>query len=283
MQPRLSKVGLTHQLHLEIWGSSGPGVVLAHGFGGSARNFRPQARALASRFRVALYDSRGHARSTPVAAGEGSTEALVGDMRRVARVMGGAKVVVGGLSMGSRVALHYALAHLDGCSGLVLAALPPGSPQQREWAEALAECLLEQGTDRAGEEYVWGRRSRFDPAGAAWIRQGFLEHSPESLATIASELLALQEPIEEMGEQLKLLDIPSLIVVGEADTPSREASHRLAEILPCAELVVIPGAGHVVNLEAPAPFNEALESFLENLPFGHWDRTDNQKVVDTSH
>jgi pimeloyl-ACP methyl ester carboxylesterase len=49
-------------LHVEAAGQ-GPGIVLAHGFGGSARNWRPQLRALRAQKRVAVYDARGHARS----------------------------------------------------------------------------------------------------------------------------------------------------------------------------------------------------------------------------
>jgi pimeloyl-ACP methyl ester carboxylesterase len=51
-------------LHVEVHGPhAATGVVLAHGFGGSARNWRPQLRALRGRYRVVVYDARGHARS----------------------------------------------------------------------------------------------------------------------------------------------------------------------------------------------------------------------------
>ena len=49
-------------LHRESVGA-GPPIVLAHGFSGSARNWRPQVRALRDRHRVVTYDLRGHARS----------------------------------------------------------------------------------------------------------------------------------------------------------------------------------------------------------------------------
>jgi len=97
-------------LHVEAQGQ-GPAVLLAHGFGGSARNWRPQIRALRDRYRVVVYDARGHARShAPPAASDYSLDTLTADLGRVlAEHAGSRPAVVGGLSMGAGVALRFAL------------------------------------------------------------------------------------------------------------------------------------------------------------------------------
>ena len=59
------------------------------------------------------------------------------------------------------------------------------------------------------------------------------------------------------------LAVPALVIHGEDDQliPSSEAE-AMAAALPEAELVIVPGAGHMVNLEQPAVFNDALRDFL---------------------
>src|SRR5437868_6010523 len=99
----------TPGLHIEIEGD-GPTVLLMHGFGGSARNFGPQARALRDRYRVVRFDARGHARSdAPDEPRAYRPEAFVADVARVLDVAGAAVAVVGGLSMGAAIALRFAL------------------------------------------------------------------------------------------------------------------------------------------------------------------------------
>ena len=92
------------RLHVEVEGS-GPVVVLAHGFGGSARNFLPQARALRDRYRIVRFDARGHARSpAPHEAAAYTTESFAADLGRIVDRVGGERAVVGGLSMGAGTA-----------------------------------------------------------------------------------------------------------------------------------------------------------------------------------
>ena len=113
------------RLHLDVDGT-GPALVLAHGFGGSARNFGPQMRALKDRYRVVRYDARGHGRSDAPAELEAYTPAtFVGDMGRVLDEAGTPTAVVGGLSMGAGIALRFAMAQAARVRGLVLCAFPP--------------------------------------------------------------------------------------------------------------------------------------------------------------
>lgn len=246
----------------------GPALLLLHGFGGSARNFRPQARALRGRWRVLLPDVRGHARS-PRAEGPGActAERLVADVVRVLDREGAARAVVGGLSMGAALALEVALAHPDRVQALVLASFPAAGPGGlTPVATRFADVLERDGLEAAGAEFVWGAKSGFDRSAAAFVRQGFLEHDARSLAAVLRDFLARLPSLDARAPQLTALAAPALVIAGEADAISLAPSRALAALLPRAELAVIPGAGHVVNLSAPAAFNAVVSTFLDSLP-----------------
>jgi pimeloyl-ACP methyl ester carboxylesterase len=255
-------------LHVEAVGQ-GPGIVLAHGFGGSARNWRPQLRALRARYRVAVYDARGHARSEAPGEAAAYREAqLVEDLGRAAASTGDARPVVGGLSMGAAVALRHALAQPERVRALVLAS-PPGGPDSGRGvaahAVAFADAIEREGLEAAGARFVWGRDSGLDPAGAALVRQGFLEHAPHALAHTLREFLAKLEPVAALAPRLSHLALPVLLIAGGRDAASLPVCQALAKALPDAELHVIEGAGHVVNLAAPAAFDAALLGFLARV------------------
>jgi pimeloyl-ACP methyl ester carboxylesterase len=251
-------------LHVEAAGQ-GPGVVLAHGFGGSARNWRPQVRTLRARFRVVVYDARGHARSeAPAEADAYRAAELVADLGRAAEASGDARPVVGGLSMGAAVALRYALARPERVRALVLAS-PPGRGGVAARALPFADAIERGGLEAAGARFVWGPESGLGAAEAALVRQGFLEHAPHALAHTLREFLARLEPVEALAERLAALALPALIVAGERDAGSRAVCETLAAALPKSELHVIEGAGHVVNLAAPSAFDAALLGFLARL------------------
>ena len=129
----------------------------------------------------------------------------------------------------------------------------------------LTDAIEREGLEAAGERYVWGEASRFDPKGAALIRQGFLEHDPMALAAILRDALAHVPAPDAVAAELAQLSVPTLVIVGDEDAESLDPCRRLAALIPEAELVVIPGAGHVVNLAAPQAFNAALADFLARL------------------
>jgi 2-succinyl-6-hydroxy-2,4-cyclohexadiene-1-carboxylate synthase len=253
-------------LHVERRGS-GPSLVLSHGFGGSARNFRPQVRALSTTHEVVVYDTRGHARSpAPLDPAEYREAELVGDLLRMLE-SARPPAILGGLSLGAYTALRAALAAPERTRGLVLASFPSSEQEtaRNPWALGFADAIEQEGLERAGERFVWGERSRFDDKARDFIRRGLLEHAPHALVAILRNVLAHIPRPDELGSELSRLDLPVLVVVGSEDTPALGPCERLAALLPRAELVVVPGAGHVVNLAAPEAFNRLLASFVQKL------------------
>jgi pimeloyl-ACP methyl ester carboxylesterase len=256
------------RLHVEVEGD-GPTVVLAHGFAGSARNLGPQARALRARYRVVRYDARGHARSeAPDDPSAYSLDALAGDLGRVMDEVGAPQAVVGGVSMGAVTALAFAVAQPARVRGVLAAALP-GSPRSGSGlariATAFADAIERDGLEAAGARFVWGAQSGLDARGAKLVRQGFLEHSPRALAHCLRGVVAQWPDVEEMAG-LDRVTAPMLVIAGAADIGAVEASRKLAVRARQAELVVVPDAGHLVNIEQPARFNEALLAWLDRLP-----------------
>jgi pimeloyl-ACP methyl ester carboxylesterase len=254
------------RLHVDVEGA-GPTVVLAPGVAGSARNLGPQARALRSRYRVVRYDARGHARSeAPDDPAAYTLEALADDLGRVLDEVGVSEAVVGGISMGAMTVLAFALDHPKRVRGLVLAGLP-ASPASGSGlghvALAFADAIERDGLEAAGARFVWGGESGLDARAAALVRQGFLEHPPRALVHLLRGVVARWPAVGVLGVRLARCDVPTLIVAGADDAGAREPSRALAAALPRAELVVIPDAGHLVNLEQPAAFNTAMLAWLE--------------------
>ncbi len=257
------------ELHLEVEGD-GPTLVLLHGFGGSARNWRPQLRGLRDGYRVAAFDVRGHARSdAPVGALAYRPACFAADVARVLDHLGVERAVVGGLSMGAGIAARFAAADPQRVRGLVLAALPPGAGEgtrQRGWALAFADAIERDGLEAAGSRFAWGSESGLDVNAAKLVRQGFLEHPPHAIASTLRELLAVQPSWSALADSLRPLELPVLVMVGARDPVSSGPCEALANALPGAELIVVPDAGHVVNLEARDVVTAALRSFLDRLP-----------------
>jgi pimeloyl-ACP methyl ester carboxylesterase len=256
------------RLHVETEGE-GPVLVLGHGFGGSARNFRAQSRALAGRARVIRFDARGHARSeAPADATAYTPEAFVDDVARVLDAAGVATAVVGGLSMGAGIALRFARAHPDRTRALVLAAFPAGPDVPGSYAavaEPFAAAIEARGLDAAGAEWVWGPRSGLDPAAADLVRKGFLEHPPHAVAAILRGVIAAQPTLATLRAEAARVTAPTLVIVGARDRLSIEPSRTLASALPHARLVEIADAGHLVNLARPAEFNAAVGGLLDEV------------------
>ena len=256
------------RLHLDVDGS-GPTVVLAHGFGGSARNFGPQMRVLKDHYRVVRYDARGHARSEAPAEVAAYTPAtFVDDMRRVLDEVGAGSAVAGGLSMGAGIALRFAFAYPTRVRGLVLCAFPAGADDPEGFAGkalAFADTIEREGLEAAGEGYVWGPNTRLDRNAVRFVRQGFLEHPAHGLALALRGVIAHQPAVAAMRADLARIACPVLVVVGAEDGPSLRACHALADAIPQARLVLVPGAGHVVNLQKPDEVSAAMRAFLDGL------------------
>lgn len=269
------------ELAVEAHGS-GPPVLFSCGYCTTRENFRPQVEPLvAAGYRVLLWDYRGHGESdAPDDPDAYRFDLVLDDMARV--LAWGAQPpgegseqavlpVLAGFSFGGLASLHFALRHPGQVRALVLIDTGPGfkNPEaQARWmsqTERTAQILEERGFEgflrSRGADTAVGR-DRERPASRA-AAEAIARQSVHGVAWFGRRISGLAPGcIDRLSE----LDLPALVVVGEQDEAFRAAAEVMTRRLPRAEQVVIPGAGHVVTLEAPDACNAALLRFLGSLP-----------------
>jgi len=86
----------------------------------------------------------------------------------------------------------------------------------------------------------------------------FLGCSPAMYAAMLEQLLDQEDRIDDLAG----LDVPTLVIVGEQDAPFLDASRRMAEVMPRAELALLPDAGHSPQFENPDAWRAAVLGFL---------------------
>jgi 2-succinyl-6-hydroxy-2,4-cyclohexadiene-1-carboxylate synthase len=232
-------------------------LVLLHGFTQTGRSWQPVLHALAARYRAVAPDLPGHggfAERRP--ASFAACDAYL-------RVVAGERFTLGGYSMGGRVALHAALSLGARVERLVLVGASPGLATAAERAARAAEdAELADRIEAVGlAAFVreWAAQPLFDgmPRGVAEIAEADrLRNTAPGLAAALRGLGAGAMP--SLWERLGELAIPVDLVVGERDAKFRAIAERMEGELPDARLVVVPGAGHAVHLEAPEAVAEIL-------------------------
>jgi 2-succinyl-6-hydroxy-2,4-cyclohexadiene-1-carboxylate synthase len=228
-----------------------PTVVLLHGFTHTGASWDPVVSALGERYRALAIDIRGHGSASgrePVA-----LEGVLEDLAAVAPD----RFTLVGYSMGGRIALHAALALPERIERLVLIGASPGiaDPAEREARlrddERLA-CEIESMSIEAFA-HRWAQTPVLagqPPDVLAAAHADRLRNRPAGLAAALRGLgnAALPSLWDRLGE----IRIPVALLVGERDEKFRAIANQMAAGLPAAEVIVAPGAGHAVHLEAPA-------------------------------
>jgi pimeloyl-ACP methyl ester carboxylesterase/ketosteroid isomerase-like protein len=238
-------------IHYEAHGS-GPPLLLSHGYGATCRMWNGQIAALADRYRVIVWDMRGHGRSgDPTEPALYSQALSVGDMAAVLDACGEERAIVGGLSLGGVMSLAFYIAHPKRVTALLLCDTGPGfrNPEARErWnerAEARARDLEQHGLAAMGG----GAETRLGRHGSA-----------RGLAGAARGML--KQHTSDLIDSLPGIAVPTLVLVGSEDKNFLGAADYLAAKIPGARKVVIPNAGHAANIDQPDAFNRAVGAFL---------------------
>ncbi len=242
-------------------------VMFIHGFPFSHRMWEPQMRALPHGIRAISYDLRGHGESQ-VADGQYTIEFLIDDLMALLDHLVVDKAVLCGLSLGGYVALRAVERYPDRVRALVLADTKsePDSNEAKVKRSSTMLAVKRDGVPAFAENFV---KAVFAPQNLTGQPQ-VVEFIKTLIRTntqlgIAGTLLALAARTDTTPA-LAGIKVPTLILVGEHDalTPpaASEAMHRL---IPASQYIVIPGAGHLANLENETAFNQALVAFLKNV------------------
>jgi pimeloyl-ACP methyl ester carboxylesterase len=254
--PKINRDGV--EIHYEVHGS-GPPLLLTHGYSSTSAMWQGQVAALARHHTLVLWDMRGHGQSDYPDDQSAYSEALtVADMAALLDKVDAKSAIVGGLSLGGYMSLAFYRAHPQRVRALLIIDTGPGFKK-----------------DDARE--AWNKRAhetgdRFEREGLAVLKSLSPERSSvrhrdaSGLARAARGMLTQRDA--RVIELLPSITVPSLVVVGADDAPFLAASDYMAAKIPAAKKVVIPAAGHAVNIDQPQAFIDAVLPFLDSLPCG---------------
>jgi pimeloyl-ACP methyl ester carboxylesterase len=244
---------------------SGPPLVLVHGAAGDAREWHAQMAGLSDAFTVIAWDEPGAGRSSDVPADFG----LAGYATALAALVEtlGAPAHVCGLSWGGTVTLELYRRRPQLVATLVLADTYAG------WKGSLPENEVRArvaGAERMLAEPAETFHPTFPGLFAADPPAPVIDLLNAVAADVRRESLrvALAAMVEaDLRDVLPGIAVPTLLIWGELDARSPlSVAREFARVIPHAELVVIPGAGHMSNLERPEEFNAAIRAFCGPLP-----------------
>ena len=252
--PKIDRNGV--KIHYEVYGD-GPPLILTHGYSSTSAMWEGQIEALSKHHKLVLWDMRGHGKSDYPADPDAYSEALtIGDIAALLDQIGARRAIVGGLSLGGYMSLAFYRTHPERVAALLIIDTGPGFKK-----------------DEA--RTAWNKRAhetaeRFERDGLSVLKSLSRERSSvthrdaRGLALAARGMLTQRDA--SVMEVLPEIAVPSLIVVGADDTPFLAASDYMAAKIPGAKKVVIPSAGHAVNIDQPQAFIDAVLPFLGGLP-----------------
>jgi pimeloyl-ACP methyl ester carboxylesterase len=252
--PRIERdgVGIYYEVH-----GNGPPLLLTHGYSSTSAMWHGQVDALAKEHKLILWDMRGHGQSDYPDDPKAYSEALtIGDMAAILDAVGATRAIIGGLSLGGYMSLAFYRAHPQAARALLIIDTGPGFKKDdaREAWNARALATADK-LDREG----------LDVLKAATRERATASHRNARGLALAARGMLTQRDAKVM-ELLPDIEVPSLIVVGADDTPFLAASDYMAAKIPGAQKLVIPSAGHAVNIDQPQAFVDAVVPFLKNLP-----------------
>jgi pimeloyl-ACP methyl ester carboxylesterase len=243
------------RLHYSIHGvaNAEAPVLLTHGFAASERMWDANLAALSADRRVLTWDMRGHARSdAPEAPADYGVEQSIGDLLALLDALGASRAVLAGMSLGGYLSLAFHARHPERVAALILLDTGPGFRREEPRAQW-----------NAGVERTAATLER-DGLAALPSSPEIGEHpNARGLVNVARRVMAQHDG--HVAESLRDIAVPTLVVVGSADTNFLRSADYMAARIPGARKVVLEGAGHAANIDAAERFNGAVREFLENL------------------
>lgn len=251
------------ETYYELHGREGaPWLVLSHSLACSTRMWDPQIEALKGEYRVLAYDTRGHG-ATEAPKGAYTLDMLADDLKALLDHLGIANANYCGLSMGGMIGQTFALKYPGVFTKLALADTTCRYPAEaaKVWEERI----------RTAETQGMGPLAQ--PTLERWFTAPFRDKNPGVvdgirkliLATPVAGYVGCSHALPKINLTARLKDIrcPILVIVG-ADDPGTPVSmaREIHDNAPGSQLVVLPQAAHLANLEQPEGFTRALREFL---------------------
>jgi pimeloyl-ACP methyl ester carboxylesterase len=256
----------------------GTPLVFVHEFAGEVESWRPQVQFFARRYRTIAYNARGYPPSdVPDDPSAYSQERAVEDIRGVLDHLGVRKAHLCGLSMGGYAVLHFGLTYPDRAHSLVVAGCGYGSGDRdafRRDSSQVVKRFEDEGMARVADWYSRGpTRVQFldkDPKGWQEFHDRLAAGSARGHALTMQGVQMKRPSVFDLGDRMEALRVPTLVVTGDEDEPCLEPALFMKRKIASAGLVVLPRAGHTINLEEPEAFNRAVLDFLTAVDAGRW-------------
>jgi pimeloyl-ACP methyl ester carboxylesterase len=270
------------RLYYEEAGGGTP-VIFIHEFAGDHRSWEPQMRFFARTFRCIAFDARGFPPSeVPEDGARYSQQHARDDVVAVLDHLKIDRAHVVGISMGGFAALHVGIAYPKRARSLVIAGCGYGAAPEAK-AKFQAECeaaaaAFEADWAGAAKKYALGptrvQLQNKDPRGWAEFAAQLEQHSPRGQALTMRGVQMKRPSLWEMVDDMKKIDLPTLILTGDEDEPCLEPALLMKRSIAAAGLVVLPWSGHTINIEEPDAFNRALLDFFLRVGEGRSLRRD---------
>ncbi len=267
------------KLHYEETGKGIP-IVFIHEFAGDYRSWEPQVRYFARYYRCITVNARGYPPSdVPQDGAKYSQDRARDDIRSVLDALKIDTAHIVGLSMGGFATLHFGFTYPQRARSLVIAGCGYGAePDKRAQfaaeAEASARRFEELTMAKAAEGYATGptrvQHQNRDPRGWREFADQLAEHSTAGAALTMRGVQAKRPSLYELADRMKAITAPTLIMTGDEDWPCIEPGVLMKKTIATAALVVMPNAGHNINLEDPAAFNAHLQELFLAADAGTW-------------
>lgn len=266
------------QLSVELRGEPVPGrqtLALLHGFTGSAASWGEHLDTFAAEgMHVIALDMLGHGQSdAPGEPQRYSMEHCQTDILAALIELGVHKgeAILLGYSMGGRIALYTAFSGFF--RALILESASPGlattsEREERQHSdEALAERIERDGVAAFVER--WERLPLFASQQnlPMKLRQALHEQRLNNRASgLAQSLRGVGTGVQPaLHEKLPALTLPILLITGELDQKFCGIARHMVQVLPRAQLRIVPNAGHTVHLEQPRMFDRLVRNFCVSL------------------
>jgi pimeloyl-ACP methyl ester carboxylesterase len=231
--------------------------------------WQPQISGLAQYASVYAMDLRGHGESS-AGQKEFSMDLFADDLAAFITVLGLKQpVILCGLSMGGYAAFAFYRKYPQFVSGLILTATKAAADSQE--AKANRDKAIETAREQGRDAIFTGMLAKFlapknasDQTNLVNTTRSIMENAAGE-QTIVKDLVALRDRPDATPD-LQGIKVPTLIVHGAEDQiiPVTEAQ-AMHSAIPASRLVILQNAGHLLNLEQPERFNEAVANFLEQF------------------
>ncbi len=254
-------------------GRGGRPLLLVHGFTGSKEDFADELDLLADRgWHAVAPELRGHGASVHLNDEDAyRLDLFAHDIAEFVAALGWRRYTLLGHSMGGMIAQVLTLSDPEPIERLILMDTHHGAVGglDRELLELGVDIVRTQGLQAIQDILKLGADPLANPAYERLCaeRPGYREWADNKMLNCDPAMYAAamqwMPNLDDRLAQLRSLEIPTLVMVGELDAPFRAASAALAEAIAGARLDVLEAAGHCPQFEATAAWRSSLYSFLD--------------------